>query len=373
MTATNSRTGDAGVARGHRHANLRAVEACRHRTIPLATGSPPGSMSSIGKRRSRPRICPMVRPEASRCGRCQGIRHCPASSAPLVLGPSAAIVRAPNQELVLVVAHAKEWPDTRACGSCSQSARRRSTDPPCEENFEDDGAPKWDEDERILTLFVAKGRIARLRYSSFVHKALIDTLGLPTGSIRMARAFVRDMAQLGCAWMITPYRALTLVHATQQPVCLPELDQTRQPAAQLGDQHANLRAASACTARAAASSKSRPIGRSGSTIWRSRRPSSSNRTGAARRDSAAPRTTPTCSALGPARQCAGADAETGSQKRARGDRHEFGDTKFRLIQYTVRATTRFREYLPAGAVCAARRGDPRRPGCRGPKMTGRRR
>jgi hypothetical protein len=34
------------------------------------------------------------------------------------------------------------------------------------------------------------------------------------------------------------------------------------------------------------------------------------------------------------------------QTRARGDRHEFGDTKFRLIEYRVRATTRFREYLP---------------------------
>ncbi len=32
--------------------------------------------------------------------------------------------------------------------------------------------------------------------------------------------------------------------------------------------------------------------------------------------------------------------------RARGDRHEFGDTRFRLIRYTLRATTRFREYLP---------------------------
>ena len=32
--------------------------------------------------------------------------------------------------------------------------------------------------------------------------------------------------------------------------------------------------------------------------------------------------------------------------RARGDRHEFGDTKFRVIRYTMRATTRFREYLP---------------------------
>ena len=30
------------------------------------------------------------------------------------------------------------------------------------------------------------------------------------------------MAHLGCGWMTTPYRSLVLVHATQQPVCLPE-------------------------------------------------------------------------------------------------------------------------------------------------------
>ena len=30
----------------------------------------------------------------------------------------------------------------------------------------------------------------------------------------------------------------------------------------------------------------------------------------------------------------------------RGDRHEFGDGRFRLVHYRVRATTRFREYLP---------------------------
>jgi hypothetical protein len=35
------------------------------------------------------------------------------------------------------------------------------------------------------------------------------------------------------------------------------------------------------------------------------------------------------------------------KQRAPGNRHDFGDTKFRLIQYTMRATTRFREYLPA--------------------------
>ena len=35
-----------------------------------------------------------------------------------------------------------------------------------------------------------------------------------------------------------------------------------------------------------------------------------------------------------------------ARPRAPGNRHEFGDTRFRLIAYRVRAATRFREYLP---------------------------
>ncbi len=31
------------------------------------------------------------------------------------------------------------------------------------------------------------------------------------------------MAVMGSHWMLTPFRSLTLVHATQQPICLPEL------------------------------------------------------------------------------------------------------------------------------------------------------
>ncbi|WP_457302145.1 hypothetical protein, partial [Phyllobacterium sp. P5_D12] len=166
----------------------------------------------------------------------------PGVTAPTILGPSAAIVRAPNKELVLVVAFDREWPDSTGFRIVLRERTAAVDDPPCDETFKDDGLPKWDEAKRVLTLFVAKGRIARLCYSSFVHKRFIGTLGLPAWiDTDGERTFLQDMAQLGCAWMITPTRQLTLVHATQQPVCLPEMIRV-SASRSVGDQHANIRA-----------------------------------------------------------------------------------------------------------------------------------
>ncbi len=274
----------------------------------------------------------------------------PGVTGPMILGPSAAIVMAPNQELVLVVAYAKEWPDTKGFRLVLSERDAVLGDLPCSETFPDDGAPKWDEDDRVLTFFVAKGRIVRLRYASFVHKEAIDTLGLPEWATSAGgRQFVRDMAQVGCGWMITPYRALTMVHATQQPVCLPEF-LTLSINRELGDQHATI------------SSRVRMHGPSTGKFeieasWKEwvddlERP--------------APELVDSHGQLGEIQLTENhpnlfslvnvVDAQeppplpqqipgTG-QPRARGDRHEFGDTKFRLIDYTMRATTRFREYLP---------------------------
>ncbi|MBY5441737.1 hypothetical protein, partial [Rhizobium leguminosarum] len=92
---------------------------------------------------------------------------------------------------------------------------------PCKEAFVDDGAPKWDENERTLTFFVAKGRIVRLLYSSFADPHLIETFGVPHWTLSMAeRKFVSGMAVMGANWLLTPFRNLVMVHATQQPVCL---------------------------------------------------------------------------------------------------------------------------------------------------------
>jgi hypothetical protein len=81
----------------------------------------------------------------------------PGVTKPMPLGPSAEIVRAPNEELVLVVAHAKEWPDSTGFRIELRERAAGLTDPPCHEKFPDDGTPEWDEDSRVLTLFLAKG------------------------------------------------------------------------------------------------------------------------------------------------------------------------------------------------------------------------
>ena len=269
---------------------------------------------------------------------------------PVVLGPSAAVVLAPTQELVLVVAHGKSWPDLQGFRIVLQERAATIVDLPCGETLTDTGAPAWDETNRVLTLFVAKGRIVRLRYASFADKNFVQTLGVPDWANTVGeKQFVRDMAQAGCGWITTPYRALVLVHATQQPVCQPEFIALRAER-NLGDQHAIL------------SSRLRMHGPSTGKFeieaaWREwvddpekEKPERIDSTGQlgeltltenhdnlfSLAEAVAQQQPP------PAGQMPGS-----GQERAPGNRHEFGDTKFRLIKYTMRATTRFREYLPA--------------------------
>jgi hypothetical protein len=267
----------------------------------------------------------------------------PGVTAPMVLGPSAMVVVAPDQELVLLVAFSKAWPDTTGFRIVLAERASTLTDPPCVETYPNNGAPQWDETKRVLTLFVEKGRIVRLRYATFVDKNFVNTLGLAdwTGTAGDAQ-FVRNMAHLGCGWMTTPYRSLVLVHATQQPVCAPAflgLSVLRD----LGDQHATL------------SSRLEMHGRSTGKFeieakWQEW-VDDVDKPGPELVDSRGqlgevqlPENYVNLFSLGPTVDLQQPDGS--GQKRARGDRHEFGDTKFRLIEYTIRATTRFREYLP---------------------------
>jgi hypothetical protein len=267
----------------------------------------------------------------------------PGVTGPMVLGPSAVVTLAPNQELVLLIARGKDWPDTLGFRLVLAERRATLTDPGCAEAFADTGAPQWDETHRVLTLFVAKGRVVRLRYSSFVDSRFVDTFGLADWvDTAGERQFVRGMAQAGCGWMTTPYRPLVLVHATQQPVCLPEflgLSAQRQ----LGDQHAVLQ------------SRVRMHGPSTGKF----EVEASWQEWVDDLDKPGPELIDSRGQLGEILlsenhvnlfDLKGAvDAQQpdgGGQKRARGDRHEFGDTRFRLITYTMRGTTRFREYLP---------------------------
>jgi hypothetical protein len=267
----------------------------------------------------------------------------PGVTGEMTLGPSCAISRAPNQELVLMVANRTDWPHSEGFRVVMEERPAVLDQLPCRETFADSGEPIWDEGERLLTFFVAKGRIARLSYSSFAHPSLIETFGIPywTGN-DAEREYVSEMALMGCNWMLTPFRGLTLVHATQQPVCLPEMIKlgiSRQP----GAQHADLRCR---LVRLHGPSTGKLEVEAEWYEWvdnlASERPlriKHKGQLGEIQLSENHPNEFPLAGAVN-------AQEVDPQRPRARADRHELGDTRFRLIEYRVRASTRFREYLP---------------------------
>ena len=272
----------------------------------------------------------------------------PGVTGPMVLGPGAVIVQTPNQELVLLVAHAKNWPDNLGC-RIVLAERNETFAAGCVETFADAGAPTWDESNRVLTFYVPKGRIVRLRYSSFVDRRFINTIGIADWTASAGeRQFVATMALAGCGWMTNPYRPLVLVHATQQPVCPPEF-LTMNILRNVGDQHAVLQSRVLMHGPSTGKFEVEAVwqewvddldkpgpelitshGQLGEILLSENHDNLFDLAGAVDAQQPAP----------------GPNQLAATQPRARGDRHEFGDTKFRLIQYTMRATTRFREYLP---------------------------
>ncbi|MGE0444965.1 MAG: hypothetical protein AB7P99_07025, partial [Vicinamibacterales bacterium] len=268
----------------------------------------------------------------------------PGVSGPMVLGPGAEVVQAPNEELVLLVWNDKAWPDSRGLRIVLAERKASIDDPGCNESFADDGPPKWNVSERVLTFFVAKGRIVRLRYSSFADKKQIDAFGLPawTGA-GGNQSFVRNMALAGCEWMMMPYRSLVFVHATQQPVCEPEflaLSAVRAP----GDQHAQLEARLRMHGPSTGKFEVEAVWKEWVDDLQKDAPQLIESRG---RLGEVLLTENHVNQFGLAQVVSAQKPPEGSpEPRARGDRHEFGDTKFRLVEYTMRATTRFREYLP---------------------------
>jgi hypothetical protein len=274
---------------------------------------------------------------------------------PMVLGPGAEVIMAPNEELVLLVWYAKEWPDTLGLRIVLREREHALDDGPCAETFPDDGRPKWDETNRVLTFFMRKGHIARLRYASFIDKAFIDQFGLPRWTNNASeRTFVEAMALLGMHWMMTPYRSLVMVHATQQPVCTPRLSKVT-PARNEGATFADLEAA--VQLHGPSTGKVEVVAHWHEWIDDVQKPAP------VRIDMSARLTEIMLPENGPNNfMLAGAANATQppppnnivtTEKRAKGNRHDFGDTKFRLVRYQLEATTRFREYLPPSLFAQA--------------------
>ncbi|MBO9717158.1 MAG: hypothetical protein J7507_10185 [Pseudoxanthomonas sp.] len=259
---------------------------------------------------------------------------------------------------------ANDWPDdVRSLRLCLVEQPGEVDSPPCGDAHTTAAAPQWDLDAGLLTLFLPKGHIARLRYASFVHDRLVGHFGLPNWQSGDARQQLRAQALAGANWMLTPWRDLVLVHATQHPVCPPRLEylgvqrEAGAPAATLIARRVTLHGPS--------TGQFEVVGQWQEWID----------------DPAAelPKRVEHEAVLAEIRlhdnhanvfTLQGAVAEqrdfepVGGQvndndlaKRPAvpGNRHEFGDTRFRFVRYFLRATTRFREYLPSELFADAAR------------------
>ncbi|MEO3413802.1 hypothetical protein AAFO92_03985 [Roseovarius sp. CAU 1744] len=268
--------------------------------------------------------------------------HIPGIHAGLELGEECRVVQSDEtNELILLVRHRHDWPDSRGFRLVLAERAENDTDLPCKVSFADDGRPDWDAQNRVLTLYLAKGQILHLRYASFVHPDYLHHFGIPRWTqTKHAGENCMKAAAMGANWLMTPYRGLTMVHATQQPVCQPELIKMT-PARGPGEHNVTLHC-DLVRLHGPSTGKFEIEARWHEWVDDINRPGPervafSGQLGEVRLADNHANQFPLDSAV---------DNQLADPEAVRGDVHELGDSRFRLIEYRTRATTRFREYLP---------------------------
>ena len=254
-------------------------------------------------------------------------------------------VRIPGtEEHVLIVPLAGAWPKV-------QGFRLVVKEHPGEAGFDGctPGAdlpvqlPAWKGgNERILTVYLRKGEIANLRYASALRPRFVDHLAIPQLAATPVKVAIQSV--LGAHWMVTPDRPLVLVHATQQPVCAPVFERLnifRHPGATWSEiRRTQVRYHARSTAKLEVLAE-----------WFEWLDDPTQPAPVRRRFTAQlPEVriaSPPLQSQEPASGVVFEEMGSGSTEAAHAHiRHEFGDHKFRLVRYNLRASTRFREYLP---------------------------
>ena len=90
---------------------------------------------------------------------------------------------------------------------------------------------KWNASERMLTIFMPKGRRTRLKFSTWWREDDIEQISAIWQLLKDENpGNLKDLKALainGKHWMISPSRELELVHAVQQPVKAPDIEKMR--------------------------------------------------------------------------------------------------------------------------------------------------
>ena len=243
--------------------------------------------------------------------------------------PGAEIAKTAQNITVLKLSFDMKWPQAAPFRIEIRERPGKMEGTNCQETFTDKGAPKWDASNRVLTVFLGKAQVAKIRYSCYLDAGDVKLMGLwrwLQGSAKLPE--FEKFAQAGVHWMVSPYRELVLVHAVQQPLCEPAL-LNLSPSRNLGDTHASLRVRMNLSVKSTgkldvlakwnepvdelADAGPKIVGGQGLVVE-------------LQVDENSP------------------DLQTEEVTPLM--HHQFGDTKHRVVNYYLKGTTRFREYLP---------------------------
>lgn len=248
------------------------------------------------------------------------------------------------EEYVLIVPLAGEWPKARGF-------RLVVVEHPDELGFDGctPGAmlpvrlPQWKGgDERVLTVYLRKGEIANVRYASALEPRYVEHLAIPQLAATPLKVAIQSV--FGAHWMVTPDRPLTLVHATQQPVCEPVFERLNVVRS-AGQTWSEIRRTQV-RYHARSTAKLEVLAEWYEWLDDPTLPAPTRRHFTAQLPEVGI-VSPPLRSQEPASGVVFEDMGHGNADTAHAHiRHEFGDHKFRLVRYHLRATTRFREYLP---------------------------
>ncbi len=262
------------------------------------------------------------------------------------LPAGAALVAAPlpgTSDLVCHIPFGGDWP-ARPSFRIRVAERPGTIDPATgvETFVNADDPPAWDPVERLLTVFLAKAEVVEVPFSTRAETADRDQMG-PVQWLRDGGLpNVETQMELGCHWLTSPSRTLTLVHAVQRPlrpadiVAMVDGKEIGATLAKIvGSMELDVPSTGHVTLLAEWTDED-DLGTG---------PLVSTAASAVLETFAIPLDLPVAAA--------GArfppDASAVPTLVAR---HEFGDTRHRLVTYRLKASTRFREYFPASLAGA---------------------
>ncbi|GLP80575.1 hypothetical protein [Mycobacterium antarcticum] len=207
------------------------------------------------------------------------------------------------------------------------------------------GPPDWDENTRVLRVFLRPAEQVRVAMSSILPKDALPLMGVWMLERPAAQAAQEADAVSGRHWMLTPWATLELVHAVEKPIAAPVVN-VSEPAVYNsgvfrypGNTHAWLAGTIGNHAKSTGrldvdAAWTEPIDDVTSPSWFVRHGQSHVV------DFLLEATEDACR-IGSKNL-----APTLGRPATHEVRHEFGDTKHRWVEYTPMATTRFREYFP---------------------------